>query len=170
MCWFRLNKWSINIAECCPAALCTTQQMVYNSALWYSLDQGQSSHTILSLCVLSHTPTHTHARVHKLLILDVLNVYSCLHQPVSSVRCCQVASQWPQNVIVGMSCLHRDIWAVSFGAGMDWPNSFFSGVNSMSSGLKCCLHHRLKIAMLTFFSLSLSFAYNLLDDRRLILV
>lgn len=147
MCWFRLNKWPINIAECCPAALCTTQQMVYNSALWYSLDHGQSSHTILS----------THTRVHKLLILDVLNVYSCLHRPVISVRCCQVVSQRPQNVIVGMSCLHRDIWAVSFGAGIDWLNSFFRGVNRMSSGLKYCLHQRLKIGIL-------------LDERRLILV
>lgn len=150
MCWFRLNKWPINIAERCPAALCTTQQMVYNSARFFGSRSILTHYCILFLCVLSHTHTHTHARVYKLLILDVLNVYSCLHRPVISVRCCQVVSQRPQNVIVGMSCLHRDIWAMSIGAGMDWANSFFSGVNSMSSGLKCCLHQRLKIGIRFF--------------------
>lgn len=117
-----LNKWSINIADCCPAPICTTQQMVSNSALRYSLDQRQSAHNILSMHVQLYTDMHTHT----FFILDSVEVYSCLHWPMTDL--CEML---PSCFIVTTECniwyelppqRHMDcvFW------GCHWPNTAFS--------------------------------------------
>lgn len=150
-----LNKWSINIADCCPAALSTTQQMVYNSALWYSLDQIQSSHAIPSMHVHSHTHTMTKISTHSI-SLSHTNTHTFHTSRFKWVQLCPLAndgSLWDAAKLFHSD--HRMSWVVSaetYGPCLlvlacSDQTQLFTAMNGMLSGLWGCLHYVLKIGI-----------------------
>lgn len=85
-----LDKCFINTADCCPADLPATQQMVYNLAAWYTLDETQSSHAHYTIHVWRFTLilwqshpfiyTDTHSNRHmQTFYCFMARVSSCFH-------------------------------------------------------------------------------------------
>lgn len=137
-----VNKCFINIADCCPADLPATQQMVYFFALWYSLNKIQSPHAhIVWLWIFT---LYYHKVIH-LFIQTPIPTHTC--RPCNALwsGCVQLlpliddGSLWdaaklfykrPQNVIVAKMCRHTDTCPVPCGAGMVWKTTDFPYYNT----------------------------------------